>query len=200
MLHLPETLSSLIHRLSRISGVGPKSAERMALAILAWDKAEVDSLSSELIEAVSRVSDCPRCGCLAQDGSWCQVCDDLARDGSVVCVVEEALDAVALERGGTFAGRYHVLGGVLSPVRGKLPENLRVSELLQRIKDESIKEVIIATNAGPEGEATAMFLKQELASTDVALTRLARGLPSGGQVDYADSATLKSALDNRTEY
>ena len=200
MLHLPDTLASLIHRLSRIPGVGPKSAERMALALLQWDATEVDSLAGELHEAVSRVSPCPRCGCLAQDENWCQVCDDLSRDGSLVCVVEEPLDAVALERGGTFTGRYHVLGGVLSPIRGKLPENLRVGELMQRIKDEGIKEVIIATNAGPEGEATAMFLKQELSGTGVGLTRLARGLPSGGQVDYADSATLKSALDNRTEY
>ncbi len=161
---------------------------------------------------------CPQCGCLAQDGEACAVCADGLRDARVLCVVETALDAVALERGGSFDGRYHVLGGALSPLRGVLPEDLRIAELLARVRDEGVREVIVATNASPDGEATALYLKQELLAlgeagggedagvagagaplTPPRITRLARGLPSGAQLDYADAATLHSALEHRTE-
>lgn len=199
MLSLPSVLTDLLHRLTRLPGIGPKAAERLALALLRWESGELDALAAALRDAAARVGDCPRCGCLAQDGTFCAVCDDRSRDGSVLCVVENALDAVALERGGSFNGRYHVLGGALSPVRGVLPEDLRISELMERIVDEKAREVIVATNASPDGEATALYLKQELESTNVRLTRLARGLPSGSQLDYADAATLQSALEHRTE-
>lgn len=205
MLGLPTVLADLIHRLTRLPGIGPKAAERLALALLKWDSGEVDALGHALSDAVAHVTPCPRCGCLSQDGELCDVCAAPDRDCGVICVVEDALDAVALERGGTFRGGYHVLGGALSPIQGVLPEDLRVTELLERIKDEGVSEIIVATNASPDGEATALFLKQELAEVTTAggkaikLTRLARGLPSGSQLDYADAATLQSALDNRTE-
>jgi len=205
MLGLPTVLADLIHRLTRLPGIGPKAAERLALAMLKWDSAEVEALGRALVSAVAHVTACPRCGCLSQDEELCNVCAAGDRDRQVVCVVEDALDAVALERGGTYRGGYHVLGGALSPIQGVLPEDLRIAELVERIKDENISEVIVATNASPDGEATALYLKQELAEVTAAdgapikLTRLARGLPSGSQLDYADSATLQSALDNRTE-
>lgn len=205
MLGLPTTLTDLIHRLTRLPGIGPKAAERLALALLKWDGAEVEALGRALTAAVEHVTDCPRCGCLSQDEELCNVCAAADRDRSVVCVVEDALDAVALERGGTYRGCYHVLGGALSPIQGVLPEDLRISELIERIGEDNIGEVIVATNASPEGEATALYLKQELAEIStpdgapIRLTRLARGLPSGSQLDYADAATLQSALDNRTE-
>jgi recombination protein RecR len=210
MLALPKALTDLIHRLARLPGIGPKAAERIALALLRKDAPEVEALAAALVEARGRVTDCPRCGCLAQDGEECSICSDSFRDSRTICVVESALDAIALERGGGFTGRYHVLGGALSPLRGILPEDLRIGALLQRLHDEKVEELIVATNASPDGEATALFLKQAveaLAQPDdpliaplfVRLTRLARGLPSGGQLDYADAATLHSALQNRTE-
>jgi recombination protein RecR len=229
MLALPPALTELIHRLARLPGVGPKAAERMALKLLGWPAAELGALAEALRDAVARVAPCPQCGCLAQDGALCAVCDDPYRDPRTLCVVESPLDAIALERGGGFAGRYHVLGGALSPLRGVLPEDLRVPELLARVRRDGVAEVIVATNASPDGEATALYLKQVLgevgdgpgndadrgASPDVRadhqdlriadvvarprVTRLARGLPSGGQLDYADAATLASALQHRTE-
>lgn len=200
-------MTELIHRLGRLPGIGPKAAERMALRLLSWPPAEIAALAEALREACVRVSSCPDCGCLAQDGMRCAVCDDPRRDPELVCVVESPLDAIALERGGGFTGRYHVLGGALSPLRGVLPEDLRIAELLARLRAGGIREVIVATNASPDGEATALYLKQVLtgqqASEDspaeLRVTRLARGLPSGGQLDYADAATLVSALEHRTE-
>jgi len=229
MLALPPALSELIHRLTRLPGIGPKAAERMALKLLTWPPEQVGALAEALRDATARVSHCPQCGCLAQDGAECAVCGDPGRDGRTLCVVETALDAIALERGGGYRGRYHVLGGALSPLRGVLPGDLRIAELLARVRKDGVVEVIVATNASPDGEATALYLKQVLAeagddvrlglrepadSLDTAdpgnsrgsldlpqlrITRLARGLPSGGQLDYADAATLASALEHRTE-
>jgi recombination protein RecR len=206
MLALPPALTELIHRLARLPGVGPKAAERMALRLLGWPAAEIDALAEALHEATARVAPCPQCGCLAQDGALCAVCGDPLRDPRLLCVVESPLDAIALERGGGFAGRYHVLGGALSPLKGVLPEDLRIAELLLRVGREAVTEVVVATNASPDGEATALYLKQVLrehsatsANAEMRVTRLARGLPSGGQLDYADAATLASALQHRTE-
>ena len=242
MLTLPPAISELIHRLARFPGVGPKAAERMALALRRWEIGEVEALREALGAVVERLTDCPTCGCLSQDGELCAVCDDYSRDVSVICVVETALDAVAIERGGGYNGLYHVLGGALSPVRGVLPEDLALDALKQRIAAGGVREVIVATNASPDGEATALLLKQELEGQDelavgdaggvdrlgdhrpavmeglpdsvaadrggdlggvllpqVKLTRLARGLPSGSQLDYADAETLTSALEHRTE-
>jgi len=199
MLSLPPALNDLIHQLKRLPGIGPKAAERLALSLVRWDPAEVAKMGSALTDAADRVSDCPVCGCLSQDGDECAVCSDPGRSSSVLCVVETSLDAVAMERGGGYTGRYHVLGGALSPVKGVLPEDLRIDELLKRVEAEGVTEVIVATNASPDGEATALYLKQELADSGVSMTRLARGLPSGSQLDYADAATLQSALEHRTE-
>jgi recombination protein RecR len=199
MLALPRALTDLIHRLQRFPGIGPKAAERMALGLLGWNASEAEQLAAEVLNARSRVGNCPECGCLTQDEELCAVCSDASRDAALLCVVESALDAIALERGGAFTGRFHVLGGALSPMRGVLPENLRVAELKERVS-KGVREVILATNASPDGEATALYLRQELEPSGVALTRLARGLPSGGQLDYIDAATLKSAIEHRTQF
>lgn len=221
MLGLPPALTELVQRLTRLPGIGPKAAERLALALLKWEPADMAALTDALQAAANRVSHCPRCGCLSQDGAECAVCADALRDARLLCVVETALDAVALERGGSYNGRYHVLGGALSPLRGVLPEDLNIARLLERVRAEGVSEVIVATNASPDGEATALYLKQELLAlgegggggcdrADAAeaagslrpamrITRLARGLPSGAQLDYADAATLTSALEHRTE-
>ncbi|MCB1219489.1 MAG: recombination protein RecR [Planctomycetales bacterium] len=213
MASLPEALSELIHRLSRLPGIGPRAAERMALAIIDKNPAEIAALADALNDAVARVTHCPHCGCLSQDNRPCRVCDDNARDRSIICVVESPLDSIALEKGGGYHGLYHVLGGAISPLSGVLPEDLRISELLARVGDGVVSELILATNASPEGEATALYIRQELdelherraaagsseSLARIRVTRLARGLPSGSQLDYTDSATLQSALDNRTE-
>lgn len=213
MAALPEALSELIHRLSRLPGIGPRAAERLALAVIDKNPAEISALSHALNEAVARVSHCPTCGCLSQDGRECVVCIEATRDRSIICVVESPLDSVALEKGGGYHGLYHVLGGAISPLSGVLPEDLRISELLERVGSGVVTELILATNASPEGEATALYIRQELDElhekrvaavtgegvVKVRITRLARGLPSGSQLDYTDSATLQSALDNRTE-
>jgi recombination protein RecR len=198
----------------------------MALKLLGWPNAELTALAEALHQATTRVSPCPACGCLAQDGAVCAVCADQLRDTGLICVVESPLDAIALERGGGFRGVYHVLGAALSPLRGVLPEDLRIAELLARVRTGAVREVIVATNANPDGEATALYLKQVLlqnrgeqeaqsspATDDIStslygdphveqplrITRLARGLPSGGQLDYADVATLTSAIEHRTD-
>ncbi|MCB1185997.1 recombination protein RecR [bacterium] len=214
MASLPEALSELIHRLSRLPGIGPRAAERLALAIIDKNPAEIAALADALNDAVARVTHCPECGCLSQDNRPCRVCNDNGRDRSIICVVESPLDSIALEKGGGYHGLYHVLGGAISPLSGVLPEDLRISELLLRAGDGVVSELILATNASPEGEATALYIRQELdelherrAATAgagevlarIRVTRLARGLPSGSQLDYTDSATLQSALDNRTE-
>ena len=237
MLGLPDTLNELIHRLSRLPGIGPRAAERLALAVIAKPPADINALAHALNEAVARVTPCPVCGCLSQDNAECRVCQDGSRDKGLICVVESPLDSVALEKGGGFHGCYHVLGGAISPLSGVLPDDLRIRELLTRLADGKVRELILATNASPEGEATALYIRQEIeelqeawvlaaeqrrdtdsandnadAANDNAdagetgtlrprlrITRLARGLPSGSQLDYADAATLQSALDNRTE-
>lgn len=205
MATLPQPLTELIHRLARLPGLGPKAAERIGLALLRWEPAQVDALAAALVDSARRVSFCPQCGCLSQDGELCPVCSDGLRERRLLCVVEQPLDALAVERGGGYEGRYFVLGGALSPMRGVLPEDLRIPALRQRIEEDAVSEVIVATNASPDGEATAMYLKQELADLaaemgrPLRITRLARGLPSGGQLDYADAATLKSAIEHRTE-
>jgi len=205
MLALPPAATELLHRLTRLPGIGPKAAERLALALLTWDVVEVEALAEGLRSLRERVTECPQCGCLAQDGELCMVCSDNLRDPAVLCVVETSLDAIAVERGGSFEGLYHVLGGALSPLRGVLPEDLRIESLLTRVREGGVREVIVATNPSPDGEATALYLKQELAALSeqegsvVRITRLARGLPSGGHLDYADAATLQSALEHRVE-
>ncbi|MCB1217681.1 recombination protein RecR [bacterium] len=211
MAYLPEALTELIHRLSRLPGIGPRAAERLALALIERDPTEVSALALALTDAVARVGHCPQCGCLSQDGADCRVCADATRERGLICVVESPLDSVALEKGGGFHGLYHVLGGAISPLAGVLPEDLSIAALLERVAGGEVRELILATNASPEGEATALYIRQELdelrerrlargaEAITLRVTRLARGLPSGSQLDYADAATLQSALDNRTE-
>lgn len=205
MLRLPAALSEAISQLTRLPGIGPKAAERLVLALAAWEEAEVGALSAALSAVAEHVTPCPECGCLAQDGERCSICTDPVRERTSICVVEGPLDAVALERGDEYNGLYHVLGGALSPVKGVLPEDLRIDSLMERARELGATEIIIATNASPDGEATALYLKQELTaqaaetSAPLRITRLARGLPSGGQLDYTDTDTLASALRHRTE-
>jgi recombination protein RecR len=191
-------VQSLIDELGRLPGIGPKSAQRIAFYILKAAPEDAKRLARSIVEAKDRVSWCRICFNIAE-GEKCAFCRDERRDPTVICVVEEPRDIVSVERTGEFRGRYHVLQGAISPIEGVLPDQLRITELLNRIRDEEVKEVILATNPNVEGEATAMYLAQLLRPLDLRVTRIASGLPVGGDLEYADEVTLGRAFEGRRE-
>jgi recombination protein RecR len=191
-------VQTLIDELGRLPGVGPKSAQRIAFYLLKVDATDAKRLARAIEDAKDRVRWCSRCFNIAE-GELCNYCRDDRRDAHVVCVVEDPRDIVAVERTGEFPGRYHVLQGAISPIEGVGPEQLRVKELLVRISDEGITEVILATNPNIEGEATAMYLARLLKPAGLRVTRIASGLPVGGDLEYADEVTLGRALEGRRE-
>ncbi len=197
---LPEPVQKLIDALSRLPGIGPKTASRLAFFLLRAP----DDLSLELAHSLQELKTsivyCQRCFNITTSGRLeCEICASPERDGRLLCVVEEPLDVLALERTSGFQGRYHVLGGVLSPIQGIGPDDLKIRELVGRARAEEIKEIILATNPSIEGDATAMYLHQQLEPLGVRVTRLARGLPVGGDLEYADPNTLLRALAGRQE-
>jgi recombination protein RecR len=197
---VPRPVERLIEAFARLPGIGPKTASRLTYYLLKAPESESRELAAALEEMQTSTSFCPVCfNITMSDISPCAVCSDEDRDLKLVCVVEEPLDVLAIERTGLFRGRYHVLHGAISPVEGIGPEDLRIEELVKRVAKERIEELILATNPTLEGEATAMYLKQRLKDHPVRLTRLARGLPSGGDLEYADVTTLSQALEGRQE-
>jgi recombination protein RecR len=189
-------VQDLIDELGRLPGVGPKSAQRIAFHLLAADEADVRRLADVLSEVKSKVRFCEICGNVAQE-QLCRVCRDPRRDLTVICVVEESKDVVAIERTREFRGRYHVLGGAISPMEGVGPDDLRVRELLARLSSGEVTETIIATDPNLEGEATATYLARLLRPMGLRVTRLASGLPVGGDLEYADEVTLGRAFAGR---
>ena len=197
---LPAPIQDLIDAFSRLPGIGPKTASRLTFYLLRSPENISLDLANALQVLKSGTGNCRRCFNITEaERTECEVCTDPARDQAVLCVVEEPLDVLALERTGGFRGRYHVLQGALSPIEGIGPEDLRIRELLGRLQDEAIREIILATNPSMEGDATAMYLRQQLQPFDVRITRLARGLPMGGDLEYADQNTLLRALAGRQE-
>lgn len=189
-------VQDLIDELGRLPGVGPKSAQRIAYHILKIPTTDATRLSRAIDEVKARIAFCDRCFNIAEGGE-CGICLDPARETAMVCVVEESKDIVAFERTREFRGRYHVLQGAISPIEGIGPEQLRIAELLSRITSEGIDEVILATNPNIEGEATAMYLARLLEPLGIAVTKIASGLPVGGDLEYADELTLSKALEGR---
>ena len=189
-------LRSLIDELGRLPGIGPKSAQRIAFHILKVPDEDARRLADAIIAVKEKTTLCEICFNVAESGAWCAVCSDDRRDPEMLCVVEDPRDVVAVERTG-FKGRYHVLGGALSPLDGVGREQLRMEELLGRVKEGVIREAILCTNPTIEGEATAMLVAKELAPLGVTVTRLASGLPVGGDLEYADELTLGRALEGR---
>jgi recombination protein RecR len=189
-------VQDLIDELGRLPGVGPKSAQRIAFHLLAAEKTDALRLAQAIAEAKDRVSFCQRCFNLTE-GDECEICTDERRDATVLCVVEEPRDLVAIERTREFRGRYHVLQGAISPIDGIGPEQLRVKELLSRLADEPVEEVILCTNPNIEGEATAALVARLVKPIGVKVTRIASGLPVGGDLEYADELTLGRALEGR---
>ncbi len=189
-------VQDLIDELGRLPGVGPKSAQRIAFHILQTDPVDVRRLAQVLVEVKDRVKFCSVCGNVAED-ELCRICRDQRRDPSVICVVEESKDVVAIERTREFRGRYHVLGGAISPIEGIGPDDLRIRELMTRLADGVVTEVILATDPNLEGEATATYLTRLLKPMGLRVTRLASGLPVGGDLEYADEVTLGRAFEGR---
>ena len=193
-----QPVQELIDELGRLPGIGPKSAQRIAFHLLKMEKVDALRLARAITEAKDRVSFCEQCFNIAE-GPMCDLCADDRRDPTVLCVVEEPRDIVAVEKTQEFNGRYHVLQGAISPIEGIGPEQLRVRELLARIDKEDVVEVILCTNPNLEGEATAMYLSRLLKDLQVKVTRIASGLPVGGDLEYADELTLGRALEGRRE-
>jgi recombination protein RecR len=199
MPQLPEPLERLIQELSRLPGIGPKTAQRLAFHLLRSDRQRADSLAQAIEDVKARIGYCERCYNIAE-GSLCAICSSTRRDSSLLCVVESALDLLAVERTSEFGGLYFVLHGVISPIDGVGPDQIHVPQLLDRVREEAVAEVIIATDADIEGEATAVYLQRALQPLGVKVTRPAHGLPVGGDLEYADELTLARAMAGRRSF
>lgn len=198
MLYYVEPVARLIEELSKLPGVGPKTAQRLAFHILNTDSGETIELARAIISAKEKVKYCSICSNLT-DTDPCLSCRDESRDKSLICVVEEPRDVVAIERTREFKGMYHVLQGAISPMEGIGPDNLKIKELLTRLQGNAVKEIIVATNPNIEGEATAMYLARLIKPLGIKVTRIAHGLPVGGDLEYADEVTLSKAFEGRRE-
>jgi recombination protein RecR len=194
----PEPVSRLIDAFAQLPGIGPKSASRLTFYLLRRPAEQAEALANALRDLKQKIVFCSVCFNITEE-SPCAICRDESRDRSILCVVEEPLDVVAIDRTGEYRGLYHVLHGSISPVEGIGPDELRINELLARLKSQPVREVLLATNPNLEGEATAMYIARQLQPLGVRVTRLARGLPVGGDLEYADSITLSRALEGRRE-
>ncbi len=191
-------IQELIDELSRLPGVGPKSAQRLAFYLVKAPADEAKRLAASIVSAKEKIFFCRECGNVAE-GELCRICRDPGRDATVICVVEEPKDVATVEKAGVIKGRYHVLGGAISPLDGIGPDDLRVQQLLDRVERNGVTEVILATNPNLEGNATAMYIAALLKPLGISVTRLASGLPVGGDLEYADEVTLSQALEGRRE-
>ena len=195
---IPEPVVSLISALNQLPGIGPRSAERIALQLAQTDSATVKHLAEAILQARERIQFCTTCGALTEN-SPCPICDDSRRDVSLLCVVERAVDIISVEKSGTFRGKFHVLGGKISPLDGVEPEDLRIADLEKRLAHEPIREIVIALGTDVEGDATSNYLAKRLARKGLKITRIAYGLPAGAGLEYADELTLSRALEGRRE-
>jgi recombination protein RecR len=196
---VPAALTRVMEELGRLPGIGPKTAQRLSFYILRTPRESVDRLASALVEVKARIRFCDECFFIAE-GPRCAICLSARRDRAVLCVVEEPLDVLAIERTGEYHGIYHVLHGALSPIDGVGPAELKIAELVARLRREPVSEVILATDPDMEGEATAAYLAEQLAPLQVKISRLAHGLPVGGELEYADELTLARAFSGRRAF
>jgi len=194
----PDSMRELVEKIGRLPGIGPKTAQRLAFHLLKTPRAEAEALAKAILKVKDSVRFCRVCNNLS-DGEMCAVCADPGRERSVICVVEEPKDVVAIEKTGSFRGLYHVLLGSLSPLDGIGPDDLKIGELIERVRKERPKEVIIATDFNTEGEATALYLARELKGSGAKVTRMAYGIPVGSNIEYADQATLSKAFEGRRQ-
>ncbi len=195
---LPDPIAALIAELRQLPGIGPRSAERLALYLVQSEDAAVRRLADSLVRAKERIQFCSPCGALTEQVP-CAICADARRDAALVCLVERPTDILSIEKSGTYRGRYHVLGGKISPLNGVEPEDLRIAELEQRLTQDPIKEIIIALGTDVEGDATSFYLAKRLARPGLKVSRIAHGLPAGSGLEFADELTLSRALEGRRE-
>ena len=195
---LPDSMSSLVAALTKLPGIGPRSAERIALHLVQVEAGEVRQLADTLLQARERVRFCEICGALTEK-SPCDFCADPRRDPALVCLIERPVDVISIEKSGTFRGKYHVLGGKISPLNGIEPDDLRIAELEKRLVQEPIREIVIALGTDVEGDATSFYLAKRLARDGLKITRIAHGLPAGTGLEFADELTLSRALEGRRE-
>ena len=198
MAFLPEPIRALVSALNRLPGIGPRSAERIALYLAQAEADSVRQLAQAMLTARERIQSCQTCGALTEVQP-CAICSDPRRDGSLICLVEQPVDIISLEKSGTYHGKYHVLGGRISPLNGVQPEDLRIAELEARLAKEAIQEIILALATDVEGDATSFYLAKRLSAKGVKTTRIAHGLPAGSGLEFADELTLSRALEGRRE-
>jgi recombination protein RecR len=198
MSTIPASVTRLIEEFNRLPGVGPKTASRLTYFLLRMPDEQAKSLAVALQELKEKTTVCQTCYNIAET-SPCVICSDPARDHSLICVVEEPLDVLAIERTREYKGLYHVLNGAINPIEGILPEDLKIAELVERVQDAGLREVILATNPNLEGESTAAYIQRQIGGKVARITRLARGLPIGGDLEYADEVTLTRAIEGRRE-
>ncbi len=196
MNYYPASIRNLIRQISKLPGIGEKTAERLALHILKISHRDAEQLAQSIMDVKARTRSCSRCHAWSDD-ALCHICQDASRNNGQLCVVEQPADMVAVEKSGAFQGVYHILGGVLSPMNGVGPDDIRIGDLFRRVRDESLKEVVIATGTNVEGEATAAYLAEKLQALQVSVTRIASGVPMGGDLKYVDQVTLKRAMETR---
>ncbi|MBC1483629.1 recombination protein RecR [Listeria sp. FSL L7-1485] len=197
-MHYPEPITKLMDSFMKLPGIGPKSAARLAFYVLDMKEDDVLDFAKALVDAKRNLSFCSVCGHIT-DKDPCYICADTSRDRSVLCVVQESKDVIAMEKMRDFHGLYHVLHGTISPMDGIGPEDINIPDLLKRLQDDTIEEVILATNPNVEGEATAMYISRLLKPSGIKITRIAHGLPVGGDLEYADEVTLSKAMEGRRE-
>ena len=196
-MNYPKTILNLIECFKKFPGIGEKTAERLALSTLNMDDEIINLFSKSLKDGKTKIKKCSRCGSLTED-DLCQICKDENRDRKTLCVVEECKNVILFEKIGTFRGIYHVLGGLISPLDGINPEDIHIDKLIKRIKDENIKEVILAIKPSVEGETTTLYIRKMLEGTDVKISKIAHGIPMGADIDYIDPLTLEMAIEDRT--
>lgn len=196
-MNYPKTILNLIECFKKYPGIGEKTAERLALASINMDSDIVDIFSKSLKDGKTKIKKCSRCGSLTEE-DLCQICTDKSRDTSTLCVVEECKNVILFEKIGSYKGIYHVLGGLISPLEGINPEDIHIDKLIDRIKNENIKEVILAIKPSVEGETTTLYIRKMLEGTDVKISKIAHGIPMGADIDYIDPLTLEMAIEDRT--
>ena len=198
-MKFPKSLEDLIENFKLLPGIGEKNAERLSFAVLKFNEDQIKNFSESIINVSTKIKKCTKCNNLTEYSDLCTICSDDSRDSSVLCVVESTKDLILFEKSNAFKGKYHVLEGLISPLEGVNPDDIRINELIKRIKDEKIKEVILALNLSMEGETTSLYIIKMLEGMDVSISKIAAGIPVGADMDYLDSLTIQKALEGRVK-
>ena len=196
-MKFPKSLEDLIENFKLLPGIGEKNAERLSFAVLKFNDEQIENFSNSILNVSKKIKKCKKCNNLTEDSDLCTICEDDSRDGRVLCVVESTKDLILFEKSNAFKGKYHVLDGLISPLEGINPDDIKINELINRVKEENIKEIILALNLSMEGETTSLYIIKMLEGMDVSITKIAAGIPVGADMEYLDSLTIQKALEGR---